>query len=714
VRLLSQQLSWKGGALLSSSSNEARAFAPNMPPGADKAVAVGKTAHKIVAQYEQSKAEQEADKARAAYQWEEACKAWTSARLGRTVGEFYKLTKPALEGGRKKQSLGQKALEKYAKVLPYLLDRADRSVSEGIPDLTEIARLMKNEHGKPLNTSQWSKAIHKEKQEEKENAATKEREATVTDHGYVRPRRGARLFSSLVCRRVCHLFNHHACCICHLVRHNPRHSRRHGIPAPAGTARPRTPPNLHVRSSHHFLSLPLRLVCPWYDSTPICAGVVLYPDTSPGEVNTTSPQTKVEAKDKGLMVGRRALDKSKDFVTHTVAPDAHEVMSALGRPNSGTCVVYMPDQATVFEVYDSGEGTSREVEVTRGALLKVDVGVCHRVKSHPTETQTVEVVLLAKQGSQRSKTPWFGTIHVPTTDDERVASTVHGRVMTSEERNELGGSNGARRLANRPPWLPLAMWEAGCRCFLGLDDTGETGWCEKRYLELLLGVEPKGVKGAEDEGGDDGDSSGDEEVLDSGGTMPGLSTFTDGDIVYVVIYSRPLLHNASRGYLAVLHDLWKRAGSPSDFDAVALTRAVVGVFAFRNGTCVGFACASHEPRDTVGAAEESDGKCWYKFECLIKAETEAGDKRMDLWMANQVFYRCDALTLEGLESWMRANEPTDGSTQRFVCFGFDQVERDGDARYQLECKIVSHRYVTILYKPVRVNGHARVRSRSIR
>uniref|UniRef100_A0A7S2GAF0 Uncharacterized protein n=1 Tax=Florenciella parvula TaxID=236787 RepID=A0A7S2GAF0_9STRA len=172
--------------------------------------------------------------------------------------------------------------------------------------------------------------------------------------------------------------------------------------------------------------------------------------------------------------------------------------------------------------------------------------------------------------------------------------------------------------------------------------------------------------------------------------MPGLSTFTDGDIVYVVIYSRPLLHNASRGYLAVLHDLWKRAGSPSDFDAVALTRAVVGVFAFRNGTCVGFACASHEPRDTVGAAEESDGKCWYKFECLIKAETEAGDKRMDLWMANQVFYRCDALTLEGLESWMRANEPTDGSTQRFVCFGFDQVERDGGTMYQLECKIVSH------------------------
>lgn len=148
-----------------------------------------------------------------------------------------------------------------------------------------------------------------------------------------------------------------------------------------------------------------------------------YSNPSPGKVNTASLRTELKAKDKGLTIGRRALDEDKgDFVTHTVAAGTDEPMGALGGPDySGACVVYMPHQHTTFEVRRSDEGGSCEVvevEVPSGDLLKMDAGVFHCVKSHPTEEQTVEVVLLAERGRQRSNMPWFDTLRAPVTDGE--------------------------------------------------------------------------------------------------------------------------------------------------------------------------------------------------------------------------------------------------------------------------------------------------------
>lgn len=157
------------------------------------ALKAGKAAHKLVEQYEQTKNTQEADKVRAADAWKKACDAWEAHRKGETMADFYEQTKPTPEGN-KKQNLGWKTLARYAEVLPYLLKRPGRPVDGVTPPLAEIEGLMNDEGGTFRNTSWWSKAIVKEKQQEKKNTAAKKKADTVTDRGYVRPRRGARPF----------------------------------------------------------------------------------------------------------------------------------------------------------------------------------------------------------------------------------------------------------------------------------------------------------------------------------------------------------------------------------------------------------------------------------------------------------------------------------------------------------------------------------------
>lgn len=400
----------------------------------------------------------------------------------------------------------------------------------------------------------------------------------------------------------------------------------------------------------------------------ICGGVIHYEAPSPGEATSPSLQAELQDRDKGLMIGKRVLKKD-DVVRYTVQADTPEAVGAVGQPGgrlatSGASVVYMAHQSTTFEVYDPDDGTPHEVTVGRGELLKVDVGVHHRVKPDPAEPKTVDVALLMKRGS-RLPNRWFDTIHVPLTDGEYSAS-VETRESTRAEEAEKAAEAAA---VAKVPTLTKALDSTTPIEILSFDEYQKALEDEDSPEQLFrMDARPEWVCGQDwDDGGQIIRVWGPVESplanllhsLDSAEVpklpklpagaawQPGYETMDLGeDRTAVVVLGKS--HNKRTLVWRVPHvlnELFKNArvlaeGSERGFDAflVEWYHTDVSVFIFEAGTLVSYGCAAYRKG-------ESDRL--YQLDCVLERKSGVGEQEPRstvpwMWMVNQLLARSKA------------------------------------------------------------------------